>query len=117
MKRLEFESALRRDVESAHSDRDTLELRDTAGMSELEKVLELHKRAARRNFIVGSRDEQAKIRERYKPANLKGVIKLKSNLPEKILPFSEVEVRMRVKESVNRLHIKEKNKSHKIFYS
>ena len=97
--------------------RDTLELKDTAGMTPHERFLEYHKRAARRNFLLGSNDQQAKIRERYKPANLKGIVKVKGTLPEKSTPFSEEEFRVKVRESVNRLAMKEKNKSDKIYYT
>lgn len=116
-KRLEFENALQKDAEINLQARDTLELKDTSGMTPHEKFLEQHKRAARRNFLHGSRDYVAKNREHYKPANLKGIIKLKGELPEKSLPFSEEEFRIKIKECVNRLAFKEKNKSDKIFYT
>ena len=86
-------------------------------MTPHEKVLEKHKRETRRNFLVGSAQEQAKIRERYKPANLKGIIHLQGVQHEEIIPFSEEEFRMKVKESVNRLHYKEMNKSDKVYYT
>lgn len=59
-------------------------------MTKEQKIVEKHKRAARRNFLIGSRDEQDKIKERYKPANLRGVIKLKTcdNAVAEDLPIS-----------------------------
>lgn len=48
---------------------------------------------------------------------MRGVIKLKGQLPEKSLPFSEEEFRTKIRESVNRLEMKERNKSDKIFYT
>ena len=97
--------------------RDTLELKDTTGMNPHEKFLESHNRAARRNFLLGSRDQIAKNREHYKPVNLRGIVKLKGALPEKSMPFNEEEFRIKIRESVNRLAMKEKNKSDKIFYT
>ena len=80
-------------------------------------MLEHHKRDARRNFLLASKHEQEQIKERYKPKNLKGGLRLKSTLPEKTTNFSEDEFRLKVKESVNRLQIKEKGQAEKIFYT
>ena len=87
-------------------DRDSLEFTETTGMSRHEKIMEQHKRAARRNFLA-SRDEQEKIRERYKPANLHGVIKINREI-EKSKPFDEGYFKLKIRECVNRLHIREK---------
>jgi len=55
----------------AYADNNLMAYKDTAGMTKHEKVLELHKRAARRNFLKASSIEKEKIRERYKPENLR----------------------------------------------
>lgn len=62
---------------------DTMDFKDMNGMNKHQKIMEQHKRAARRNFLIGSRDEKDKIKERYKPANLRGILKLKGDLMEK----------------------------------
>ncbi len=67
--------------------------------------------------MLASKHEQEQIKERYKPKNLRGVIRLKGTMPEKETNFSEDIFRMKVKESVNRLQIKEKGKAEKIFYT
>ena len=92
-------------------------------MTKLQKIMEQHKRAARRNFLAASKHEQEKIREKYKPANLHGVIKLKEksnkkqNLEGSIESFNEVDFRMKIQESVNKLYMKEKGRPERIYYS
>jgi len=52
-------------------------IKSTQGMDQHQRTYEKQKRAARRNFLVGNKDEQEKNRDRYKPANLRGIVKLK----------------------------------------
>ena len=54
----------------------TFIFRDTTGMSKEQKAMENVKRAACRNYVLGSKDELWKIKERYKPANLRDVVQL-----------------------------------------
>eukprot|EP00354_Favella_ehrenbergii_P007155 CAMPEP_0170458848 /NCGR_PEP_ID=MMETSP0123-20130129/5695_1 /TAXON_ID=182087 /ORGANISM="Favella ehrenbergii, Strain Fehren 1" /LENGTH=143 /DNA_ID=CAMNT_0010723161 /DNA_START=722 /DNA_END=1153 /DNA_ORIENTATION=- len=90
--------------------------KDMTGMSDQEKVFEINKRAARRNFFLGSKVDQEKVKESYKPAQLKSKLKI-MGLPEKCKPFSEEEFRMKVRESRNKIERKEKGTADRIFYT
>ena len=79
--------------------------------------MEKHKRVLRRNFLATSKNEQYSIRERYKPVNLHQTIKLPGSRTEKFKPISETEFRTKIRESANRIQIKEKGNHDKIFYS
>ena len=69
--RLKFEKELAIDAEQDgyFDDRgDIMAYKDMTGMTEQEKNFELNKRAARRNFFLGSKIDQEKVKESYKPA-------------------------------------------------
>ena len=71
----------------------------------------------RRNFLATSKIEQYNIRERYKPSNVHEAIKLHGTRTEKFKPITDTEFRVKIRESANRIHIKEKGYQEKIYYS
>lgn len=96
-------------------------------MDPYQRTLEKHKRAARRNFLVGSKDEQTKNREKYKPANLRGIVKVKGlekavDTTEKMTKaelhtFVELQFREKVRKCANRVHCKDQLGDQRIFYT
>lgn len=47
-------------------------------MTKHEKIIEYHKRAAKRNLFNNSEVEKKNIKDKYKPTNLRDVLKLKT---------------------------------------
>lgn len=60
-----------------------------------------------RNFFYGSKSQQARVRKSYKPQELHKRIRM-AKLTEEVIPFSEAEFRMKVRESKNRIEMMEK---------
>ena len=117
--RLKFEKELAIDAEQDgyFDDKgDIMAYKDMTGMTEQERNFEMNKRAARRNFFLGSKIDQEKVKESYKPAQLRNKFRLKG-LPEKHKPFSEEDFRMKVRESRNKIERQEKGTADRIFYT